>query len=284
MPFGGGEVYEATFAEQVHLAAVFQFVLVHERANFTLAAGQLFQRWDVNLDVEVAGVAHNRPALHFFEMLGANHALVAGYGDENVAFLHRFGHRHDAEAVHYGFNALHGIDFGDDDVRPQSFCTHSHAAATPAVAGDDDFEACEQDVGGANDAVNRGLAGAVTVVEEMLGHRIVYRDDRILQRAVLSHGAQADHAGGGLFGPGNHIRNEIGALGQEHGDEIRAVVHSELRLVLQSSAQVRIVGVIVLALDGKRGDVVVAIQRCGHFVLRRKWIGGAQHHIGATIA
>src|SRR5437879_4353023 len=192
MAFGGGEVHKAAFAQQVDFAAILEFVFIHKGTNFTLAAGELLEGGDVNLDIEVAGVAHNRPALHFFEMLGANHALVAGYGDENVAFLHRFGHRHDAEAVHYGFNALHGIDFGDDDVRPQSFCAHSHAAATPAVAGDDDFEACEQDVGGANDAVNRGLAGAVTVVEEMLGHRIVYRDDRILQRAVLSHGGQAD--------------------------------------------------------------------------------------------
>ena len=192
-------------------------------------------------------------------MLGANHALVAGHGDENVAFLHRFGHRHDAEAVHYCFNALHGIDFGDDDVRAQAFCTHGHAAAAPAVAGDDDFEAREQDVSGANHAVNRGLTGAITVVEEMLGHRIIHRDDRILQRAVLGHGAQTDHAGGGFFGSGNHIRNEIGALGQEHGDEIRAVVHGELRLVLKRRAQVRIVGVVVLALDGKGGDVVVAI-------------------------
>src|SRR5216684_7260141 len=212
MAFGAGEVYEAAFAEQVDFAAILEFVFIHKGANFTLAAGELFERGDVNLDIEVAGVAHNRPALHFFEMLGANHALVAGHGDENVAFLHRFSHRHDAEAVHNSFDALHRIDFGDDDVRAQAFCAHSHATAAPAVSGDDDFEAREQDIGGANDAVNRGLAGAVTVVEEMLGHRIVHRDDRILQRAILGHGAQTDHAGGGLLGSGNHIRNEISAL------------------------------------------------------------------------
>src|SRR6266849_5714101 len=233
MAFGGGKVHKAAFDQQVNFAATLEFVFIHKRANFTLAAGEFFQRGDVNLDVEVAGVAHNRPALHFFEMLGANHALVAGHGDENVAFLHRFGHRHDAEAVHYSFNALHRIDFGDDDVRAQSLCAHGHAAATPAVPGDHDFEAREQHVGGANDAVNRRLASAVTVVEEVLGHGIVHGDDRILQRAVLGHGAQTNHAGGGLFRSGNHIGNEIGALRPQHSDEIRAIVHGELRLVFQ---------------------------------------------------
>src|SRR5882672_10257846 len=162
MPFGSGEIHKAAFAEQVHLAAVFQFVLVHERANFTLAAGELFERGNVNLDVEVAGVAHNRTALHSFKMLGTNHALVAGHGDENVAFLHRFGHRHDAEAVHYSFNALDRIDFGNDDVRSQSLRAHGDTAPAPTVTGDHDFEASEQHIGGANDAVNRGLARAVT--------------------------------------------------------------------------------------------------------------------------
>src|SRR5882672_10997245 len=225
MTFGGGEVHKAAFAEQVHLAAVFEFVFIHKGANFTLAAGKLFQRGDVNLHIEVAGVAHNRPALHFFEMLGANHALVAGHGDENVAFLHRFGHRHDAEAVHYSFNALDRIDFGNDYVRSQSLRAHGDTAPAPTVTGDHDFEASEQHIGGANDAVNRGLARAVAVVEEMLGHRVVRGDDGILQGSVVGQGAQTNHASGGLFGPGNHIRNEIGALGQQHGDEIRAVVH-----------------------------------------------------------
>jgi len=37
-------------------------------------------------------------------------------------------------------------------------------------------------------------AGAVAIVEEMLGERIVHGDDRILERAVLGHGAQANDA------------------------------------------------------------------------------------------
>src|SRR5882672_2425896 len=180
MPFRGREVHEAAFSEQVDFAAILELVFIDERANFTLAARQLLQRRDVNLDVEVPGVAHNRSALHFLEMLGANHAFVPGHGDENVAFFHRFRHRHNAEAVHDRFNALDRVNFGDDDVRAEALRTHGHAAPAPTVTGDHDFEAREQHIGGANDAVNRGLTSAVAIVEEVLGHRVVHGDDWIL--------------------------------------------------------------------------------------------------------
>src|SRR5467141_2422995 len=146
MAFGGGEVHKAAYAQQVDFAAILEFVFIHKGTNFTLAAGELLEGGDVNLDIEVAGVAHNRAALHFFEMLGANHALVSGHSDENIAFLHRFRHRHHAEAVHHCFNTLHWVDFGDDDIRSQSFCAHGYAASAPAVTRDHNFEASKQHV------------------------------------------------------------------------------------------------------------------------------------------
>src|SRR6266478_9107897 len=191
MAFGGGEIDEAAFG---------------------LAAGQFFECGDIDLDVEVAGVADDSAALHVFEVFAANDALVAGHGDVNVALFNCFGHGHDAETVHGGFDALHRIDFGDDDIGAESFGAHGDAAAAPAVTSDDNFEAGEQNVGGANHAVNGGLAGAVAVVEEVLGHRIVDGDDWIFERAVLGHGAESDDASGGFFGSGDDVGDEIGAL------------------------------------------------------------------------
>src|SRR5712672_570881 len=261
MAFGGGKIDEAPFGEQIDLAAILHLVFIHHRTHFALASGQFFQSRDINLDVEVAGVADDRSALHFLEVLAANDALVARHGDINVTFLHGFGHGHDAEAVHGSFNALHWINFGDDDVGAKTLGAHSDAASAPAVTGYDDLESSEEHIGGANDAVNGGLPSAVAIVKEMLGHGVVDGNDRILQRAVLGHGAKTNDTGGGFFRSSNDIGDEIGALGQEHGDEVRAVVHGELRLMLESGAQVRIVGVVVLALDGECRDVVVAIER-----------------------
>src|SRR5712692_3619097 len=116
MPFGRGKVNETSFGEQVDLAAVLHLIFVHHWAHFALAGGQLLERRNVNLYVEVAGVANNRSTLHFLEMLSADDALVSGHGDVDVAFLDRFSHRHYAEAVHGRFDALHGVDFGDDHI------------------------------------------------------------------------------------------------------------------------------------------------------------------------
>ncbi len=240
------------------LAAIFHGVFVDEGAGRLLAAGKFFERGDIDFDVEVAGVADHRAVFHFFEVIVGDDGLVAGDGDEDVADFGGFAHGHHAEAVHHGFDGFRGIDFGDDHVRAVAFGAHGDAASAPAVASDDNAEAREQQVRGANDAVERGLAGAVAIVEEVLGERVVDGDDREFQRAVFGHGAEADHAGGGFFGAADDVLEQIGALGEELRDEVGAVVHGDLRLVVESGGDVRVVGGVVLTFDGVGGDVVVA--------------------------
>ena len=92
--------------------------------------------------------------LHCFEVLLGEHVFVAGDGAENVADFGGFFHGHDAEAVHDGFEGFGRIDFGDDDVGARAARAHGHAAAAPAVAGDDELRAGKQEVGGADDAVD----------------------------------------------------------------------------------------------------------------------------------
>src|SRR5260221_1210723 len=282
--FGRGEVDETAFGDEVHLAAVLHEEFVHQRTNFSLAGRERFERGNFNFHVEVAGVANDGTALHHFEVLAADDVFISGDSDEYVAFFGRVRHWHHAETIHHGFDALDGIDFGDDDVGAESLGAHGSTTAAPAVAGDDNLEAGDEHIGGANDAVERGLAGAVAVVEEMLGHRVVDGDDRIFQRAVLGHGAEANHAGGGFLGAGDNVADEILALGEKHGDEVAAVVHGELRFVIESRLHVLIVGVVILALDGVGGDTVVAVQRGGDFILGGKRIGSEEHGVGAGIA
>src|SRR6202162_4262847 len=95
-------------------------------------------------------------------------------------------------------------------------------AAAPAITGDDELRSREQEIRGADDAVDRRLPGAVTIVEEMFGVSIVDRHDRIAQHAFLSHGAQANHTGGRLLGTADHILQLRCALGVQHGDEVGA--------------------------------------------------------------
>ena len=94
-----------------------QSELLDEVADRPPLAGELLERRDVDLDVEVAGVADDRAVLHRAEVLVAQHALVAGHGDEDVAERRRLGHRHDAEAVERGLDRLGRIELGHDDLR-----------------------------------------------------------------------------------------------------------------------------------------------------------------------
>ena len=72
------------------------------------------------------------------------------------------------EAVHHGFERAQRIDLADDHVGAQALGAHRDALAARAVADDGDHAAGDQDVGRAQDAVDRRLAGAVAVVEEVL--------------------------------------------------------------------------------------------------------------------
>ena len=67
-----------------------------------------------------------------------------------------------------------------------------------------------------------------------------------------------------------------------HADHIGAVVHGDLRRVIDGGGEVLVVGLLILALDGVGGDAVVLHQRGGHVVLRGQRVGCHQHHVGAT--
>src|SRR5271165_3380896 len=222
MAFGGGQVDEAAFAQQVDLASVFQRVLFDEGAGGALGGRHVLQRGNVDFDVEVAGIRNNGSVLHQREVIFGEDALVAGDGAEHVAELGGFVHAHDAEAVHDGLERFGGIDFGDDDFSAGAAGAGSESAAAPAVAGDHELRASQQEIGGTDDAVEGGLSRPVTVIEKMLGVGVVDGDDGELQDAFLGHGAQADHAGGGLFGAADHIGQTVGALGMQKRNQVGA--------------------------------------------------------------
>ena len=105
--------------------------------------------------------------------------------------------------------------------------------------------------------------GAVAVVEEVLGVGVVDGDDRELQHAVLGHGAQADDAGGGLLRAAEDAASgQLLALGESECDQVdtRSAPSSMVMcgLMVEGRADVLVVGLVVLALDGEDGDAVVA--------------------------
>ncbi len=180
-------------------------------------------------------------------------------------------------------SALVGIDLGDNDFSSGAAGAAGQTSSTPAVAGNHELRSCQQVVGGADNAVNGRLAGAVAIVEQVLGVGVIHRDDGKAQHTFFGHGAQADHAGRGFFRPADHAFERVLAFGMQQGDQVGAVVHGDVGLVVDGGKNVAVVGIVVLALDGEDRNVVIAHQAGGHVILRGQRVRSAQHHIGAAV-
>ena len=175
----------------------------------------------------MAGVAHDGAVLHHPEVLVAEHRLVAGHRDEEIADARRLLHGQDAVAVQRGLDGLGRVDLGDDDVPPEAARPHRDAAAAPAVSGHHDVGARDEEVRRADDAVHRGLTGPVAVVEEVLRLRLVHRDDRELEHPRCFHRAKPHYAGGRLFRAAEHpfqdrcpiFRVDVGILAERQEEE-----------------------------------------------------------------
>jgi hypothetical protein len=170
---------------------------------------------------------------------------------------------------------------------------------------DDDVQTRDEQVRRADDPVHRRLPRAVAVVEEVLGFGLVDGDDRELQHARLLHGLEPDHAGRGLLGPADQAveeslpvllrealrplpdhRVDLGVAIQrqkkQRRDEIRAVVHRQVRAVRQGGADVVVVGRVVLSLDRVRRNAVVGHEGGGYLILRRQRVGRTENQVRAS--
>ena len=184
---------------------------------------------------------------------------------------------------------------------------HRDAPAAPAVAGDDDVQARDEQVRGADDAVERRLARAVAVVEEVLGLGLVDGDDRerstpdfsiarrrmtpvvvssvppmMPSKSAWRSAAERPFAHARMTGSTSGVPAEREE--EERGDEVRPVVHRQVGPVRQRRADVVVVGRVVLALDRVDGDAVVGHERGGHVVLGRERVRGAERRASAPPA
>ena len=195
MALGGGEIDEPAVADEVEPPAVGQRELVDERARLAGLDGEVAERPDLDLDVEVARVGEDRTVLHALDVRPRDDVLVARRRAEDVAERGGPVHRHDLEAVHRRLERAHRLDLRDDHVRAHAPRTLRDAAPDPAVAGDDEAPPREEHVRRPDDPVDRRLARAVAVVEQVLRPRLVDRDHREAELALALERLQPDDAG-----------------------------------------------------------------------------------------
>lgn len=91
----------------------------------------------------------------------------------------------------------------------------------------------------------------------MLGVGVVHRNDRVGELAVLLQRSQTDNARGGLLCPAEHVRQRLAPRAVECRNHIGAVVHGDLRTVIDRSGDVPVVAGVIFALDGVDGHLVM---------------------------
>ena len=281
VPFGSGEVDEPALADQVDAPSVGELELLDLGAGLTRRDRQLAEGLDLDLDVEVAGVREDGAVLQPLDRSAGDDVLVPGRRAEDIAHLGGALHRHHLVAVHERLERPHGVDFGDDHVRAHPARPQGNPAAGPAVARDDEAPPREEHVGRPDDPVDGGLAGPVAVVEEVLRQGLVDGDDRKSELPLRLQGAQADDAGCRLLRPAHDLAELVAPLLVQDADHVGAVVHRQLRPVVDRGLDVGVVRVVVLAADRVDGDPVLLHERRRDVVLRRQRIGGTEDDVGA---
>ena len=171
----------------------------------------------------MAGVGQDRPVLHQGQVFFGEDVAIPGDGDENVAPGRRFPGGEQPEAVHERLESPHRVHFHHDHPGAQTIGPDRDALPAVSVAHHHHRGACHQQVRGANDAIQGGLAGPVVVVEKMLGGRIVDRHYGQSQRSLPCHGPKPGHAGGGLLGGAQG--GEVGMGAVQRGNEVASIVH-----------------------------------------------------------
>src|SRR5712692_9509626 len=98
MAFRGGQIDEAAFAQHINPAAVAQGELLDKLARLSPRRSDVAQRLEIDLHVEVPGVAKDGAVLQLLEMIPRDYVLVAREGDKQVADGSRLPHGHHAES------------------------------------------------------------------------------------------------------------------------------------------------------------------------------------------
>ena len=68
-----------------------------------------------------------------------------------------------------------------------AFCPGCHTPSAPAVSADYEGCTCNETIGGPYNAIHCALPCSVSVIKEVLGIGIVYRNDRELEDSVILH-------------------------------------------------------------------------------------------------
>ena len=116
----------------------------------------------------------------------------------------------------------------------------------------------------------------------MLRPRLVDRDHGKAELPLPLQGLEPDHPGRRLLGTGDDVSELLSPVRVENADDVGAVVHGQVRPMVDGRLDVPIVGVVVLALDREDRDAVLLDEGRGDVVLCGQRVRCAEHDVRAS--
>ena len=161
-------------------------------------------------------------------MLDGDDIGVAGGGNEDVADWGGLFHGHHFVAVHRRLQRADRIDFRHQDPGAGIAQGIGRALAHIAMAGNHRDLARHHHIGGAADAVNKGLPAAINVVELGFGDAVVDVDGGHQEAACVGHVVEPMDTGCGLFREAFHVLHQLRMLFVHQQREVTAVVQNHV--------------------------------------------------------
>ena len=221
----------------------------------------------------MSAISYDSPVPHLQYMCLINNAGIARSGDKYFSNFAGLNQRHHLIAIHSSFQSGYRLHLGNDNLCTEPLSPLRYPFPTPAIARNDYFPRPEY-IGGPGDAINCALPCSISVVKEMLGLSIVYGNNGVNQFTGPGHVPQSDDTGGCFLGATDDISGQFYVVPMKGGNQVRAIVHGNLRLMLQGGDDMFVVSLIILSFDGVDRNAIVH-QGSSHIVLRTQRIGGA---------
>ena len=283
MSLRGYQIDQPALGEQVDAPSVGNNILLVVGAHLGRRPRHRLQIVKVQFAVVVARIADYRAILHHREVAARDHVAHAGRGNEHLAESRSFRHGQHLESVQVAFRAAIG---STSVITTRAPMPRARVAVPRPQWPEPRYHqrlAGQQDRGGAQDAVEGRLSGAVYIVEVPLRFRIVHGDHRVQQLAVVGHRLQALDAGGGFLGAAADPARQLGKARMDTEDEIRAVVEGQRRPALQRGVDAPVELVDRQPVPGEDADPFRG-QRGGHVILGGQRIAARPRDLGARRA
>ena len=279
MPLRRRQIHQPTLRQQQQLSPVRRPVRRHMRPRLPSLLRHRLQSLQIHLVVEVPRIRQNRPRTHPLQMRRIDHMDVPRRRHKQVADFGCFEHRRHPKTVHHRLQRPQRRDLRHDHLRPQPPRPRRHPAPAPPVARHHRHLPRQQQIRRPNHPVQRALPRPVPIVEHVLRRRVVHRDDRIPQRPLRRHRPQPNHPRRRLLAAPDHAVQQLLPIPVQRRNQIRPVVHRDLRTRVQHPPDVFVVLLIALPLNREHRHPRALYQRRRHLILRRKRIARAQRHL-----